>query len=84
VILLLAYLEPFEFGGEHNLMVVLLNPKDIKFNKYGNLPRHKILSSSKQFQTIYGDWCVIHSIIKPISTSEERAKRCRTHAPRQD
>lgn len=37
------YLEPFEFGGQHKLSGhSLLNPKDIKLNKYGNLPRQKL------------------------------------------
>lgn len=38
-----SYLEPFEFGGQHKLnSQALLNPKNIKLNKYGNLPRNKI------------------------------------------
>ncbi|EMO9491778.1 hypothetical protein R5N22_003030, partial [Raoultella ornithinolytica] len=37
------YLEPFEFGGEHKLnSQALLNPKNIKLNKYGNMPRNKL------------------------------------------
>lgn len=38
-----AYLEPFEFGGQHKLNgQALLNPKNIKLNKFGNLPRTKM------------------------------------------
>ncbi|WP_445494036.1 hypothetical protein [Photorhabdus sp. SF281] len=38
-----GYLEPFEVGGVHKLNGnALLNPKDIKLNKYGNLPRNKL------------------------------------------
>lgn len=38
-----AYLEPFEFGGQHKLNgQALLNPKNIKLNKFGNLPRTKL------------------------------------------
>ncbi|MDJ0042940.1 hypothetical protein [Pantoea allii] len=38
-----SYLEPFEFGGQHKLNSnALLNPKNIKLNKYGNLPRNKL------------------------------------------
>jgi len=38
-----SYLEPFEFGGEHKLnSAALLNPKNIKLNKYGNLTRNKM------------------------------------------
>jgi hypothetical protein len=38
-----SYLEPFEFGGRHKLnSQALLNPKDIKVNQYGNLPRTQL------------------------------------------
>lgn len=38
-----SYLEPYEFGGVHKLNGnTLLNPKNIKLNKYGNLPRNKL------------------------------------------
>ncbi len=38
-----GYLDPFEFGGVHKLNgSALLNPKNIKLNKYGNLPRNKL------------------------------------------
>ncbi len=38
-----SYLEPLEFGGVHKLNGnALLNPKDIKLNKYGNLSRNKL------------------------------------------
>jgi hypothetical protein len=37
-----SYLEPFEFGGQHKLNgQALLNPKNIKLNKFGNLARNK-------------------------------------------
>ncbi len=48
-----GYLEPFEFGGEHKLNgSALLNPKDIKLNKYGNLPRNK-LSQLKAKENVF-------------------------------
>ncbi|MDK7596354.1 hypothetical protein QP585_24990, partial [Serratia ureilytica] len=38
-----SYLEPLEFGGQHKLnSQALLNPKNIKLNKYGNLTRNKM------------------------------------------
>lgn len=38
-----GYLAPFEFGGDHKLNgQALLNPKNIKLNKYGNLTRNKL------------------------------------------
>ena len=37
------YLEPYEHGGVHKLSgKVLLNPKNIRLNKYGNMPRGKV------------------------------------------
>ncbi|WP_371972750.1 hypothetical protein ACB496_12785 [Lelliottia nimipressuralis] len=38
-----SYLDPFEFGGLHKLNgKALLNPKNIRLNKYGNLSRNKL------------------------------------------
>ncbi|NTZ48386.1 hypothetical protein C3Z09_22340 [Lelliottia aquatilis] len=38
-----SYLDPFEFGGLHKLNgKALLNPKNIRLNKYGNLARNKL------------------------------------------
>lgn len=51
-----AYLEPFEIGGVHKLNgSALLNPKDIKLNKYGNLPRNKLSSLRSKENTFIGD-----------------------------
>ncbi|MDW7794239.1 hypothetical protein [Morganella morganii] len=51
-----AYLEPFEIGGEHKLNgSALLNPKDIKLNKYGNLPRNKMSGLKSKENTFIGD-----------------------------
>lgn len=51
-----AYLEPFEIGGVHKLNgSTLLNPKDIKLNKYGNLPRNKMSSLKSKENTFIGD-----------------------------
>ncbi|EMD3747711.1 hypothetical protein VQ366_004895 [Salmonella enterica] len=37
------YLEPFEFGGVHHLNgKALLNPKDIRLNKYGNIAKNRL------------------------------------------
>ncbi len=48
-----SYLEPFEIGGMHKLNgSALLNPKDIKLNKYGNLPRNK-LSGLKNKENVF-------------------------------
>ena len=38
-----SYLEPFEVGGVHKLnSSALLNPKNVKLNKHGNLPRNEL------------------------------------------
>lgn len=51
-----AYLEPFETGGVHKLNgSALLNPKDIKLNKYGNLPRNKMSALKSKENTFIGD-----------------------------
>ncbi|EKK5375550.1 hypothetical protein PN738_000610 [Morganella morganii] len=51
-----TYLEPFEIGGEHKLNgSALLNPKDIKLNKYGNLPRNKMSGLKSKENTFIGD-----------------------------
>ena len=51
-----AYLEPFEIGGVHKLNgSALLNPKDIKLNKYGNLPRNKMSALKSKESTFIGD-----------------------------
>ncbi len=51
-----SYLEPFEIGGMHKLSgSTLLNPKAIKLNKYGNLPRNKLSSLKSKENTFIGD-----------------------------
>ncbi|MEG0280299.1 MAG: hypothetical protein RR510_12890 [Morganella sp. (in: enterobacteria)] len=51
-----SYLEPFETGGMHKLNgSALLNPKAIKLNKYGNLPRNKLSSLKSKENTFIGD-----------------------------
>lgn len=50
------YLTPFEEGGGHKLNgSTLLNPKNIKLNKYGNLPRNKLSSLKAKDNTFIGD-----------------------------
>lgn len=51
-----SYLEPFEFGGQHKLnSQALLNPKNIKLNKYGNLPRNKLSQLKAKPNTFVGE-----------------------------
>ena len=51
-----SYLEPFEFGGEHKLNgKALLNPKNIKLNKYGNMTRNKMAQLKAKPNVFIGD-----------------------------
>lgn len=51
-----SYLEPFEFGGQHKLnSQALLNPKNIKLNKYGNLTRNKMAQLKAKPDTFIGE-----------------------------
>ncbi|MBS9442484.1 hypothetical protein [Photorhabdus heterorhabditis] len=50
-----SYLTPFEVGGVHKLnSSALLNPKNIKLNKYGNLPRNKLQQLKSKPDTFIG------------------------------
>nr|ELR5039307.1 hypothetical protein [Providencia stuartii]ELR5082464.1 hypothetical protein [Providencia stuartii] len=50
------YLTPFEEGGVHKLNgSALLNPKNIKLNKYGNLPKNKLSSLKAKDNTFVGE-----------------------------
>jgi hypothetical protein len=51
-----GYLEPLEFGGVHKLNGhALLNPKNIKLNKYGNLARNKLSQLKAKPDVFIGD-----------------------------
>lgn len=51
-----SYLEPFEFGGQHKLnSQALLNPKNIKLNKYGNLTRNKMTQLKAKDDVFIGE-----------------------------
>ncbi|CBG89346.1 hypothetical protein [Citrobacter rodentium] len=75
-----GYLEPFEFGGEHKLNgKALLNPKNIKLNKYGNLTRNKMSQLKAKPNTFIGDVNGVNGVWqrrKPKkSKRKKRAKR---------
>lgn len=75
-----GYLEPFEFGGAHKLNGgALLNPKDIKLNKYGNLPRNKLSQLKAKPNVFIGDVGGVNAVWqrkKPkIKKGKKRAKR---------
>jgi hypothetical protein len=72
-----GYLEPFEFGGEHKLNgSALLNPKDIKLNKYGNLPRNKLSQLKAKPNVFIGDVGGVNAVWqkKPKTKKEETGK----------
>lgn len=51
-----AYLKPFEVGGVHKLNgQALLNPKNIKLNKFGNLSRNKLTQLKAKPNVFIGD-----------------------------
>lgn len=67
-----SYLEPFEFGEEHKLSgSALLNPKDIKLNKYGNLPRNKL----SQLKAKIGDVGGVNAVWQRKKPKTKKGKR---------
>ncbi|HFQ7085450.1 TPA: hypothetical protein ACHSON_000910 [Raoultella planticola ATCC 33531] len=73
------YLEPFEFGGEHKLnSQALLNPKNIKLNKYGNMPRNKLSQMKAKPNVFVGEVNGVDAVWqrrKPKKAKKKRAKR---------
>ncbi|HDH1863873.1 TPA: hypothetical protein PIW00_005299, partial [Klebsiella quasipneumoniae subsp. similipneumoniae] len=74
-----GYLEPFEFGGDHKLnSSALLNPKNIKLNKYGNMPRNKLSQLKAKSNVFIGDVNNVNAVWqrrKPKPAKKKRAKR---------
>lgn len=76
-----SYLEPFEFGGQHKLNgQALLNPKNVKLNKYGNLPRTKMATLKARPDVFIGEVGDVNGVWqrrKPKKSRKEkkRAKR---------
>lgn len=68
-----SYLEPFEFGGQHKLNgQALLNPKDIKLNKYGNLPRNKLSQFKAKPDVFIGDIDGINGVWQRVKVKKGR------------
>lgn len=76
-----SYLEPFEFGGQHKLSgSALLNPKNIKLNKYGNLPKNKLTQLKAKDNVFIGDFNGVNGVWqrkkpKKGKKGKRRAKR---------
>ena len=74
-----GYLEPFEFGGDHKLnSSALLNPKNIKLNKYGNMPRNKLSQLKAKSNVFIGDVNNVNAVwqrrkLKPAKKSAKRS-----------
>lgn len=73
------YLEPLEFGGEHKLnSQALLNPKNIKLNKYGNMPRNKLSQLKAKPNVFVGEVNGVDAVWqrrKPKKAKKKRARR---------
>ena len=73
------YLEPFEFGVEHKVdSQALLNPKNIKLNKYGNMPRNKLSQLKAKPNVFVGEVNGVDAVWqrrKPKKAKKKRARR---------
>jgi len=84
-----SYLEPFEFGGEHKLnSQALLNPKNIKLNKYGNLTRNKMSQLKARPDVFIGTIDGVNGVWQRKKAKGKKGKRRKrskngTHAARQ-
>lgn len=74
------YLTPFEEGGIHKLNgSALLNPKNIKLNKYGNLPRNKLSSLKAKDNTFIGELNGVNGVFQRKNLRKAvRAKTIKT------
>ncbi|MBD2781940.1 hypothetical protein [Xenorhabdus szentirmaii] len=75
------YLEPFEEGGVHKLNgAALLNPKNIKLNKHGNLPKNKLSQLKGKTDTFIGQVGEVNGVFqrkkaKKLKKGKKRQKR---------
>ncbi len=76
------YLDPFEFGGEHKLNgSALLNPKDIKLNKFGNLPRNKLSQLKAKPNTFIGDVGGVNAVWQRRKARTRKGKKRAKRSP---
>lgn len=72
------YLMPFEAGGVHKLNgVVLLNQKNIKLNKYGNLPRNKLNSLKAKDNSFIGELKGVNGVFQRKKVKKGRKDKKR-------
>lgn len=73
-----SYLEPFEFGGQHKLnSQALLNPKNIKLNKYGNLTRSKMAQLKAKPDVFIGDIDGVNGVWQRKKAPSRKGKKRR-------
>jgi len=71
-----AYLTPFEAGGVHLLSSsALLNPKNIRLNKYGNLPRTKLAQLKSKSNTFIGDVKGVNGVWQRKNSKVPKSRR---------
>src|SRR5471030_2253858 len=77
-----GYLEPFEFGGVHKLNgQALLNPKNIKLNKFGNLSRNKLTQLKAKPNVFIGDVDGVNAVWqrrKPLKVKKGKKRQKRS------
>ncbi|WP_411197256.1 hypothetical protein ACHQIW_14290 [Klebsiella variicola] len=75
------YLEPFEFGGGHKLnSSALLNPKNIKLNKYGNMPRNKLSQMKAKPNVFVGEVNGVDAVWQRRKVNPAKKKRAKRSA----
>ncbi len=68
-----GYLEPLEFGGVHKFNgQALLNPKDVKLNKYGNLSRNKLSQLKAKSNVFIGDIDGINGVWQRVKAKKSK------------
>ncbi|WPU24988.1 hypothetical protein RI049_09705 [Cedecea neteri] len=71
-----SYLEPFEFGGQHKLNgQALLNPKNVKLNKFGNLPRNKLSRLKAKPSTFIGEVGGVNAVWQRKKAKGKKGKK---------
>ncbi|MDE9477040.1 hypothetical protein [Xenorhabdus bovienii] len=77
-----SYLEPFEVGGVHKLNgAALLNPKNVKLNKHGNLPRNKLSQLKGKPDTFIGELDGVNGVWQRKKSKSKKSKRRLKRSP---
>ncbi|MCP9269438.1 hypothetical protein M5U04_15425 [Xenorhabdus sp. XENO-1] len=77
-----SYLEPFEVGGVHKLNgAALLNPKNVKLNKHGNLPRNKLSQLKDKSDTFIGELDGVNGVWQRKKSKSKKSKRRLKRSP---